>query len=390
VRLARARGATPGVLAALAPPAIVMSWIGLTALRPQLITLVFLCGWLQMIERDRRGERSWIPLALIAHVVWLNLHAGFVVGMAFLLLHGLEQAVRRRPFVHVLAVVVVMLALVALNPYGLAYYRYLAEALTMSRPNIGEWQPIWRAHPFGKLVYVLSLAMALAALRANGLARSTGWPILAAAAYLAASHERHVSIYALVWLAYVPALVSSTSLGDALERVQQRWGVFLWSFLLVVGLAYGARTRPWDTPVMGRTTSRQWYAYPVGPVDYLQRQGFAGNVLLPFETGAYVSWKTDGRVKVSIDSRFEAAFRSALLAEHLDFFYAGNGWRSMLDRYPHDLILVERDMPVAPLMRALPGWSLIYEDDAFLLFARSGLALPYVDRRGQDIVGVFP
>jgi hypothetical protein len=47
-------------------------------------------------------------------------------------------------------------------------------------------------------------------------------------------------------------------------------------------------------------------------------------------------------------------------------------------------------MPVAPLMRALPGWSLIYEDDAFLLFARSGLALPYVDRRGQDIVGVFP
>jgi hypothetical protein len=47
-------------------------------------------------------------------------------------------------------------------------------------------------------------------------------------------------------------------------------------------------------------------------------------------------------------------------------------------------------MPVAPLMRALPGWMLVYEDDAFLLFARSGLALRYADRRGQNIVGAFP
>src|SRR5262245_60357428 len=62
----------------------------------------------------------------------------------------------------------------------------------------------------------------------------------------------------------------------------------------------------------------------------------------------------------------------------------------VLDRYPHDLIPVARDMPVAPLMRALPDWTLVYEDDAFLLFVRPRLALPYADRRGQNIVRAFP
>jgi len=390
VRVALQRGARPPVLQALALLAIPMAWITLTLVRAQLYTVLCLAVLLACLESDRRGGRRWILPWLALWVLWVNLHAGFVVGAIFLAGHAAEQWWRGRPIVHLVGTLVAMALLVSVNPYGVRYYSYLAHALTMDRRMIVEWLPLWSAAPPAVAVTLLSMLVAVLALRRTGLSRAAGWPLLVVSAAAALRSQRHVSIYALVWLAYVPALVSSTSLGDALERVQQRWGVFLWSFLLVVGLAYGARTRPWDTPVMGRTTSRQWYAYPVGPVDYLQRQGFAGNVLLPFETGAYVSWKTDGRVKVSIDSRFEAAFRSALLAEHLDFFYAGNGWRSMLDRYPHDLILVERDMPVAPLMRALPGWSLIYEDDAFLLFARSGLALPYVDRRGQDIVGVFP
>jgi len=193
-----------------------------------------------------------------------------------------------------------------------------------------------------------------------------------------------------VWFALVPSLVSQTSLGDVLERVQRRWGVVLWSVILVAGIVYGWRARPWAASVEGLRSVGQQTVYPVGPVEYLQGIGFRGNLLVPFTMGAYVSWKTDGRVKVSIDSRFEVAYPPDLLAEHLDFFYAGKGGAEMLGRYPHDVILVERDMPVAPLMRAEPGWTLVYEDDTFLLFARPGLELPYADRRGERIFGVFP
>jgi hypothetical protein len=57
----------------------------------------------------------------------------------------------------------------------------------------------------------------------------------------------------------------------------------------------------------------------------------------------------------------------------------------VLERYPNDLVLVARDMPVAPLIRTQRGWTLVYEDDSFLLFARRGLEL-----RSQRIVGSFP
>ena len=394
VRVALTRGATPGVLTALAPPAIVMSWIGLTALRPQLVTLVFLCGWLQMIERDRRGDRRWIPLALIAHVVWLNLHGGFVVGLAFLLLHGLEQAVRRQPFVHVLAVVAVMIALIAINPYGLAYYRYLAEALTMPRPNIGEWQPIWRAHPFGRLVYAVTLAIALAALRSNGLARSPGWPILAAAAYLAASHERHVSIYALVWVAYVPGLVAATGAGRALERLWERppGPVTHATAVVLVGipLALFLSQRPWRLTVPGTTPDGAPAPYPVGPVDYLAANHVRANALVPFGAGAFVSWKLHPDVKVSLDSRYEAAYRPELLVEHIDFFDARDGWQRFLQRYPSDLVLARATAPVVTALTTQTAWMIVYRDDAYVLFARPGLDLPVVDERGHRIVGTFP
>jgi hypothetical protein len=394
VRVALTRGATPGVLAALAPPAIVMSWIGLTALRPQLVTLVFLCGWLQMIERDRRGDRKWIPVALVAHVVWLNLHGGFVVGMAFLLLHGLEQAAHRRPFLHVLAVVVVMIALVALNPYGLAYYRYLAEGLTMARPNIGEWQPIWDAHPFGRFVYAVSLAIALAALGRNGFARSPGWPILASAAYLAASHERHVSIYALVWIAYVPGLVATTGAGRALDRLWERPSgpVTHATAVVLVGipLALFLSQRPWRLTVPGTTPDGAPAPYPVGPVDYLAANHVRANALVPFVAGAFVAWKLHPDVKVSLDSRYEAAYRTELLVEHMDFFDAQDGWKRFLQRYPTDVVLARATAPVVAALTTQTAWTIVYRDDAYVLFARPGLALPFVDDRGHRIVGTFP
>jgi len=179
-----------------------------------------------------------------------------VVGAIFLAGHAAEQWWRGRPIVHLVGTLVAMALLVSVNPYGVRYYSYLAHALTMDRRMIVEWLPLWSAAPPAVAVTLLSMLVAVLALRRTGLSRAAGWPLLVVSAAAALRSQRHVSIYALVWLAYVPALVSSTSLGDALERVQQRWGVFLWSFLLVVGLAYGARTRPWDTPVMGRTTSR--------------------------------------------------------------------------------------------------------------------------------------
>jgi hypothetical protein len=394
VRLAVMRGASPASLAALSAPAVVMSWIGLTALRPQLLTLVFLCATLHMIERDRRGSRRWILPALVAQVVWLNLHAGFVVGMAFWLLHGLEQAARRRPFLHVVGVLAAMSALVAMNPYGGAYYPYLASALTMPRPSIGEWHPIREANPFGFGVYLATVVIAASALRANGLARAVGWPILAAATYLAWSHERHVSIYALVWFAYVPGLVSATAAGRQLARLWARPSRpathAIGIVMVAVPLALFLSHRPWRLGVPGTTPDGAPAPYPVGPVEYLAAHGVRANVLLPFGAGAFVSWKLYPNVKISLDSRYEVAFEPALLTQHIRFFAARDGWEPFLAAYPTDLVLAAADAPIVDALATQTRWRVVYRDDAFVLLARPGLQLPTLDRRDHRIVGTFP
>lgn len=394
VRVARSRGATTATLAALAPLAIVMSWIGLTAIRPQLFTLAFLSLWLWLIERDRRGDRTWIGVAVVSQVVWQNLHAGFVVGWGFLALHAAEQVLRGRPARHLLALAPVLVGLVALNPYGVAYYGYLAHGLMMERALIGEWQPIWRANPVAVAVFGLSVVLAVGALGRTGVWQTPGWPIVAVAGYLAASHERHVSIWALVWFAYVPAMLAATRLGHALDRLWRSPPTpvtrAVGAVLLAVSVSAFVGHRSWRLVVPGTSKEGAPSPYPVGPVAYLQNQSFSGNVLVPFVVGAFVSWKLYPDVKVSIDTRYEVAYPPERLVEHVRFYGADPGWETLLSRYPTDLVLVRHTDPVAPKMTTQTAWRPVFRDDAFVLYARPGLALPVENWSGHQLLGSYP
>ncbi|MCA9134595.1 MAG: hypothetical protein KDA45_15615, partial [Planctomycetales bacterium] len=88
-RVARLRGAHPYVFASLAFLTFPVLWVGFATVRAQLFTLVFIAAQLWMQELDWRGRRAWILLWLGMLVAWLNLHAGFVVGLGLIACHSL-------------------------------------------------------------------------------------------------------------------------------------------------------------------------------------------------------------------------------------------------------------------------------------------------------------
>lgn len=386
-RLAVRRGAGEGVLVLLAPTAVVMSWIGWTLLRPQVFTLLFLAVLLGCLDSDRRGGRGWMGPWLAGWVLWLNLHGGAVVGLAAVGLEAVERAVRgERPW-HLGAVLLAMLLLMGVNPYGWHYYTYLWHALSMDRRLIGEWQPLTAAEPVAVATVALALLIAVYAVLKVGPRCAAGWPLLAVAAYEAVRHERHVSLFALVWFVQVPALVSATRLGAMFERLYARAGLPVALALLVVGSVLVVRQPPWHARIAGTGKA----AYAVGPVDRLAELGFRGEVVVPFDTGAYVLWKLTPAVRVSIDSRYEVAYPPGALEEHLDFYHAAPRWRDVLRAMPAaDLVLAERAAPVRERLERDAGWSTVYEDDAWVLLARPGVTLPYLDRRGERIEGRLP
>src|ERR1019366_4953236 len=107
--------------------------------RPQMFTftLASLLLWLLEAGQDRPRLLFWIPPLFL---LWLNLHAGFALGLALLFAYGvgliMESAVGNTPWQEarpiiwrVLLLLLACLAVVPLHPSGAQLYRYPFDSL---------------------------------------------------------------------------------------------------------------------------------------------------------------------------------------------------------------------------------------------------------------------
>jgi len=371
-------------MAALMPLSILLFGLGCATLRAQAYSFLFFAILLYFLELDSAGRRVWIVIWPFLFVLWVNLHGGWVIGIIALGLYWMEQVIRRRPHVHVLGAAAISLGLLAANPYGVAYYRHMWAALTLPRPAISEWLPIWHAATWHVAVFAATLLVAAYAIVKRGWRSVRGAPTLAAMALGTVLHMRIVPFYAVAWAACVPSYVSGTPLGDGIRGLfRKREAATMVCLVLTMFFAVMAIEIPfWALAVPNGQ-------YPVGAVRYLADQGFRGNLMTPFQQGAYVSWRLYPAVKVSIDSRYETAFPPAVVDENLRLYAAAPGWRETLAKYPTDLVLTFRHWFLTPVLPGA-GWKLVYVDRVFEIYARPGLELAFRDDSGKDFQDVFP
>jgi hypothetical protein len=413
------RGADWQVVAWLGVLAIGLGRVGFTTLRAQVFTLLFLVVLLLLLEEDRRGRRWWIALWLPAYVVWLNLHAGFVVGLGLFGLYTAEQLLREwgrgakirelpRRAGHLAATLLAMAGLTMVNPYGFEYIPYLLDAIMLQRSLVPEWQPLWQqtGHPEILLLYGVSLLVVVYAVACRGIRQLPGLLAVLATGYLAVGHFRHLSLYAVVWLCYVPVYLRETDLERLVVQIGARHRRLLlgfWSLVIVLGVTWAVADHFWELriPTVQDELEKGVPIYPAGAVGYLAEQGFSGNLMVPFEAGAFVSWKLYPDAKVSMDSRYEAAYLPGIVEENVQFYDAERDWQAVLDRYDTDAVLVPCWSPLGEMLvwgdqferSAWPsGWRLVYRDDGYSVVARREVVpqLPITDRTGQPISASFP
>ncbi len=384
LKCARMRGASFETLSLLAPLAIPLFGLGCSTLRAHAYSFLFLALLLYFLELDAGGNRRWIPAWVLLFVVWVNVHGGCIMGIAVLALYWAEQVARRRPHLHLLGATALCCAAMAVNPFGLAYYRHMWETLRMPRPAIDEWWPVWTGRPGYVALFWITLAIAAYAVVKLGPRRSRGALIVAALAAGTILHIRVVPLYAVAWAAYVPAWIGATPAGEWIARLFRKREAVSVAYVIAT-MFFGvmlAVAGAWQLTVPGDF-------FPVGAVRYLQAQRFHGNVMTPFEQGAYVSWRLFPAVKVSVDSRYDIAFPPALVDESFRFYKAEPGWQETLTKYPTDLVLTLRKAAVAERMPAA-GWKRVYADRWFEIYARPGLDLPFRDGDDDGRWGTFP
>lgn len=406
---ARLRGASTVGIAVLAPLVFPVAWVGFGTMRAQLFTLFFLTLLLLLLELDRRGRRWWIALWPPFFVVWLNVHGGVVAGAGVLALYTLERfattwftekslVVAIRRVSHLALAILLTVPCLWLNPFGTDYITYLWHALQLERPDILEWSPLWKTYqPLRTLaVFAISVGLVLYSIGRLSWHRMPGLLLVLIATVLAIQHIRNGPVYGIIWLCYVPAFVERTGLGNRLMGLLARHQrpIARVSFALgLLGLAVASSNRWWELKIP-TADYREALVYPAGAAEYLAETKFAGNMIVPFNVGAYISWKLYPAVKVNIDSRYEAVYLPGALEESIDFYEGRAGWLASLEKHAPDAVLVPRVCPIDRLLETdcYEGWRRVYIDNAYSLFVRLDKAdsLPRVSRIGQQIAANFP
>ncbi len=411
-RVARSRGAHPTVFALVSLIAFPMFWVGFSMLRAQLFTLVFLAAQMWMQECDRHGRRMWVVGWWVMFVAWLNIHAGFLVGLGMFGFHCAESfliAWNRSGTLkgaasqtwHLLGTLAFIPLAFPLNPYGWEYLPYLLHAVSMPRPLILEWHPLW--HTFAPAItlplFALSIALVMYAAGQRRWSRLRGAPFLLVCAVETLKHIRHGSIYSTVWIAYLPAWLSHTPLGRRLIKAidSRRAQAILGSQLIAGGCLTAASFNQFWLPTLPALPTQSSTCQPISAVEYLRDNGFQGNLLTQFNQGAFVSWELFPMVKVSLDGRYEVAYPDDVIESFHQFATGAPGWETVLDKYGSDAALINQQAEIRPKLEifrqateahrqpTVKRWRFVYEDDAYVILAADGVELPYANRLQQTL-----
>jgi len=390
---ARRRGADLLPTALLLCFTVVGLSVGYSPVRAQVFTYFFFALFLYLLETARLSA-NWRDLWLLVpiQIGWCNLHGGFLAGLGLILLYAVGEALSRRPFWPYLGWFVLAGLATVINPYGLQYWSYLVQAVTMPRPEITEWLSIFAAYQHGileggALFYFLGLIAVAVFLACLAHWREiTPALVLLFTLYLGVTHNRHRVFFVITFGAYMPVLLTVYfqelsarpgfmarihSLGRRIPAlvVILLTGFYAYRFVSVNPLTLEVPSEP-------SLVSKTEPYYPVGAIDFIEQRQLSGKLLVEFNWGEYCLWRLYPRCLVAIDGRYETVYPENVHKEYFDFLMARKDWRNFLEHYPPDLILIEIRSRVYGLLSGDPDWCQVYADPGCALFRRQAQVAP--------------
>ena len=400
-RLLIVRGTNVLLTLVLVLLAITASMIHFLA-RPHVVSWLFTLAWFWILDtserdgfdgvgRERGGRKLWALPVLI--LVWVNVHAGFLLGFVligiFLLgaawtwfrtkegrieevLVRIESARRMR----ILALVAVLSAVASLlNPYGstlhLHVYHYLSNRFLMD--HIDEFQSP-NFHGVSQKCFLLLLLVTLATLAARGreLRISEGLTVLFAVyAGLYASRNLPLSSILLVFVTgpLIPAARLARGFAQRMTAVEVALRGHLWPIIAVlVTLSIAANG--------GRAGNRVLMAADFGPkrmpveaVNYLEKNQVQGPVLSTDYWGGYLIYRLYPKSLVVVDDRHDL-YGEEFFKSYLKMVHVERGWDEFLETHKASCVLLPRDAALANILLATKGWKQIYADEVAIAFVR--------------------
>jgi hypothetical protein len=338
----------------------------LSTVRCMVFTHIFFALWLLWFQRERQGRTVPTLYYVLTMIAWANLHGGFTIGLAWLLAVTFVEMVYRGHWKKWAVRFGVCTAATLINPFGWQLWISTGRALVTTREGFGEWAPVsWTSNPMlypgYKLLVLVVLAIMAVTISRRGRKRIDRPGAVLVGIFLALSltSARHTSLFAVVAGGLMPGFFPKAPSVDSMDRPLRR--------LAYLGVGAALILVPFYTafimlPNLSLKLDRPSAACPVAAVEYLQRQGVRGKLLVPFNYGSYALWELRGKMRVSMDGRYDLVYLPKTYRRVDDFFQGKGDWQSLLTSPSPDAILVPVLDAVYPKLVAQPGWTEAWQD----------------------------
>ena len=351
----------------------------LFGIRPQMITFLFASIYIALLsryERDGRSRSLWwmAPMMLL----WVNLHAGYALGLALIGLYLVKLVIDRKwQLLRPLALLLLICtAVVPLNPNGLRMFSYPFETLTS--PAMAAYIEEWASPDFHKVMFLplaLLIFMLMGSLSLSNKRASAGELfLLIVTGFGALRSARHIPIFALI-----AAPILARHLWDLLT--ERGWEKRLTSpelpaaagalaFSLIFLLAPASLGIFRVQHFVANQPAYEAKNYPVAAVNYLSANRLPGPIYNRYGWGGYLIRRLYPDYRVYIDGRADV-YGDAFMVETMKTFDGHAQWREPLDRLAVRTVLIPPNAPLSSLLRQDDQWKKVYEDRQAVIFTRT-------------------
>jgi hypothetical protein len=353
--------------------------------RPQTLSLLLASLFLLLLNRSYECPNVlWYTLPLM--LLWVNLHAGFAIGIAFMVVFlvgdflgiafGFEEWSQSRGRVKKLAAALAAcLVVVPLNPYGVQMYRYPFQTVDSSamQTYIAEWfSPNFHQGMYTP-VLLLMLAIFVAATISPRRLRPRELLLLSITTWAALHSARHIPIYALVaapilsnlvyaWTREQNRLKAETKRPSTTLVRQMFNGVALAAFLILGSLKV--------RNVLSTQTDVERHSFPVAAVSFLQAGQFSPQLFNNYNWGGYLIWKLYPEYRVCIDGRADL-YGDKVMGQFASAYNISDpSWRPTLEKWQIETVILPPDAPLASALRLRPSWNQVYSDRQAVVLRR--------------------
>ena len=363
--------------------------IPIWGVRPQMFSLLLASIFISFLDRYSRREETpsiwWLAPLMI---LWVNLHAGFALGLVLIMLTiaGLLLdwlLLRKDSFADVWRrvrrlcwLLLICVAAVCLNPNGVRMYSYPLETL-FSRSMmqyIEEWKsPDFHDASFQALALLILATFSALAL-SNRRARPGQLLLLAATAWAALRSYRNGPFFALVAMPLLAEhswnWLTSQRWGRWLSAPEKSGAVRMKLVLNVslVGIILAVSVLAVRRAVAMQPASES-QELPAAAVDFILAERPPQPIYNEYGWGGYLIWRLYPDYRVYIDGRADV-YGDKLVEEFLEARDGKPNWREPLENHGIRTVLIKPDAALASLLREDSSWQKVFEDKQAVIFVR--------------------